>query len=80
LPDALPGAVAHAVDGANGGEDAVNGGALEELPQRGGGQAEASDLVGEPDAERPPAAGSRPAVAAKDPPGADGFALGLPSS
>ena len=41
-----------------------------------GGQAEASDFVGEPDAEGAPAAGSCVAVAAKDPPGAEGLSLG----
>ena len=41
-----------------------------------GGQAQSSDLVGEPDAEGPSATGSCVAVAAKDPPGAEGFALG----
>ena len=41
-----------------------------------GGQAEPSDLVGEPDAEGPPAAAACVAVAAKDPPGADRLSLG----
>src|SRR5271157_1741608 len=58
-------------EAAEGGADAVGDGALEEAPQAGGGQAEASDFVGEPDGERPPAAGSCVAVAAKDPPGAE---------
>src|ERR1700728_1804489 len=49
-PDALPGAVAaQAVGGPDGVEDAVGDDALKELPERGGGEAEASDLVGEPD-------------------------------
>ena len=77
LPDALPGPVAQmAVGGADGGEDAVGDGVLEEAPQTGGGQAEASDFVGDPDAEGPPAAGPCVAVAAKDPPGAEGLSLG----
>lgn len=77
FPDALQGPVAEmAVEGADGGEDAVGDGALEEAPQAGGGQAEASDFVGEPDGEGPPAAGPGVAVAAKDPPGAEGLSLG----
>ena len=77
FPDALQGPVAEmAVEAADGGEDAVGNGALEEAPQAGSGQAEASDFVGEPDGERPPAAGTCLAVAAKDPPGAEGLSLG----
>jgi len=77
FPDAQQGPVTErAVDAADGGEDADDGSALEEPPQSGGGEAEASDLVGEPDAERPAAAMPCIAVAAKDPPGAYGLSLG----
>ena len=80
FPDALPGPVAElAVDGAAGGDDAAGDGELEEPPQSAGGQAEPSDLVGEPDAEGPSATGTCMAVAAKDPPGADGLSLGAGS-
>lgn len=75
-PDAQQGPVAQrAVDGADGSADAVGDGALEEAPQTAGGQAEPSDLVGEPDAEGPPATATCLAVAAKDPPRADRFSL-----
>ncbi len=71
FPDALQGPVTQmAVGVADGRENAAGGGALEEPPQSGGGEAEPSDLVGEPDAESPPAATTCIAVAAKDPPGA----------
>lgn len=77
-PDALPGAVAAlTIAAADGVEDAVGGGALKELPQRGGGEAEASDLVGEPDAERAAAAKACVAVAAKDAAGAEYLSLGV---
>ena len=77
FPDALPGPVAEmTVGGADGGGDGAGGGVLEEAPQSAGGQAEASDFVGEPDAEGPPATAACIAVAAKDPPGALGLALG----
>jgi len=67
FPDALPGPVAEmAVGGANGCTDGPGGGALQELPQSTGCQAEASDFVGEPNAERPPATWACVAVAAKD--------------
>jgi len=77
FPDALQGPVAEmAVEAADGGEDAVGDGVLEEAPQASGGQAEAADFVGEPDGERPPAARPCVAVAAKDPPCAEGLSLG----
>jgi hypothetical protein len=77
FPDALPGFVAAlAVGGADRGGDAAGDGALKEAPQSAGGQAQPSDLVGDPDAERPPAAATCLAVAAKDPPGAHGLSLG----
>src|SRR5271168_4663996 len=64
-----------AVDGADGGGQAAAGGAAEKAPQSAGGQAEASDLVGAPDAEGPPATAPCLAIAAKEPPRADGGAL-----
>jgi len=70
FPDALPSPVAEIAGGAAGGADTVADGALEKPPQRAARQAEASDFVGEPDAEGPPAAATCLAVAAKDPPGA----------
>jgi len=71
LPDALPGPnTALAADGPTGGQDTDGDGELEELPQSAGGEAEASDVVGEPDAEGPPATGPSMAVAAKDSPSA----------
>jgi len=55
FPDALQGPVTEmAIGGADGSEDADGGSALEEAPQTAGGQAEPSDFVGDPDAERPP--------------------------
>jgi len=77
LPDALQGSVAQvAVDGADGGADAAGDGAMEKAPQGAGGQAEASDLVGAPDAKRSPATAAGVAVAAKEPPGTHGLAPG----
>ena len=64
-------------DSADRGGDAAGDGALEESPQRAGCQAEPSDFVGAPDAERPPATTTGMAVAAKDPPCADRFSLGV---
>lgn len=72
LPDAQQGAVAEvAVEVVAGGEDAVGQGVLEELPESGGGQAEASDFVGEPDGEGLAATGQFPALVAQDSPSAD---------
>ena len=73
LPDALPGAIAEpGVDGVAGGDHGAGDSELEEAPQGAGGEAEPADLVGEPDAEGPAAAGACVAVAAKDPPGSAG--------
>ena len=78
FPDALPGPLTEmAVRGADSRANTAGDGTLEERPQRGGGQAEPSDFVGEPDAERVPAAGPGVAVAAKDPPGADRLSRGV---
>lgn len=68
LPDALEGPVTpRAVDGLDGSGDGAGDGVLEERQQSSGGQAEASDLVGKPDAEGPSATRSQPTtVAAKD--------------
>ena len=67
LPDALPAPSAEAaVDVPAGGQDVGGDGELEELPQSVGSQAEASDFVGEPDAESPPATGPCIAVAAEN--------------
>src|SRR5882724_9097442 len=69
FPDAQPGPVAQlAAGGADGIDDAVGDGAFEELPQSAGGQAEASNFVGDPDAESPAATGTCVAIAAKDAP------------
>ena len=77
FPDALPGPVAEmTVSGADGRDDGAGGSVLEESPQSAAGQAEASDFVGEPDAEGPPATAACIAVAAKDPPGALGLGAG----
>jgi hypothetical protein len=77
-PDALPGAFAEpGIDGLAGGENGAGDGELEELPQRAGVHAEASDFIGPPDAEGAAAAGPSVAVAAKDPPGADGIWLAI---
>ena len=51
--------------------------ALQESPQRVGGDAQASDFVSKPDAEGATAAGTSMTVAAKDPPGAEGLVLGV---
>jgi len=77
IPDALHCAIAQlAIEGAAGGDDAASNGALEEPPQSAGGEAEPPDLVGDPDAESPPATGTCLTVAAKDPPGAHCLSLG----
>jgi len=75
-PDALPGPLTQpASNGVAGSENAAGDNALEEPPQRGGGEAEPSDFVGAPDAESPPATAACLAVAAKDPPRAHGPSL-----
>ena len=79
FPEALPGPLTSPAVGdvtARGG-DAAGDGALQESPQRVGSHAQASDFIGEPDAERPTAAASPMAVAAKDPPSAEGLVLGV---
>jgi hypothetical protein len=77
LPDTQQGAVAEmAAAGTDGSENAVGDGVLEEAPQGGGGQAEASDFVGGPDAEGTSAAVASIAVAAQDAACAEGFMAG----
>ena len=78
-PDALPGPVTSLAvgDDADRSGDAVGDGALEEPPQSAGCQAEPSDFVRDPDAESPPAPATRDAIAAKDPPSANRFLLGV---
>jgi hypothetical protein len=71
FPDALRVPIAELIEGTAGGEDAMGNSALQKPPQGAGGEAEPTDFVGEPDAESPPATRTRPAVAAKDPLGAD---------
>ncbi len=76
-PDALPGSIAEmAVGSADGCDQGAGHRELEEAPQAAAGQAEPANFVGTPDAESPPAARSAVAIAAKDPPGADGFLPG----
>jgi len=76
FPDALECSIAAiAVGGVDGGGDSAGDGVLEKGPQGAGGQAQASDFVGEPDAEGPSAAVSAMAVAAKDPPRAKCYSL-----
>jgi hypothetical protein len=78
FPDAQQGPVTPLPgEGAEGGEDAVGDGVLEKAPQTVGGQAEASDFVGEPDAERPAAARPSLAVAAKNTSGAESLSVGI---
>ena len=79
FPDALPGPVASAAvgDDADRSGDAAGNGALEESPQSVGGHAQPSDLVRAPDAEGSSATMTCIAVAAKDPPSANGFLLGV---
>lgn len=79
FPDALPGpATSPAVgDGADRSGDAAGDGALKESPQSTGCEAQPSDFVGEPDAECPSATMTCIAIAAKDPPSADRFLLGV---
>jgi len=77
FPDALQGAATEkAGHGVDGGEDGAGGGALEEPPEEVGGQAEASDFVGVPDAKGPSAPGAGLSIAAKDALGADRFDFG----
>ena len=76
-PESLPGSGAEpAADVACRSGDAVGDGALEEPPQQPGGRADASDCVGEPDAEGASATWAGAAVRAKDSPGPDGFFAG----
>ena len=78
FPDALQGSVTQmTLGGANRGGDTVGDGALEELPQGVGSQAQQSDFVSAPDAESPPAAVTSIAVAAKDTSSTHGFSLGI---
>jgi len=78
FPDALQGSVTQmTLDDSNRGGDAVGDGALEESPQSMGCQAQASDFVGAPNAESPPAPAPPIAVAAKDTSSAQRFALGI---
>ena len=75
-PEALPGPLASPAVGDNAAcrGDAAGDGALQESPQRVGGHAQAADFIGEPDTESPTTAASPMAVAAKDPPSAEGLA------
>jgi hypothetical protein len=78
-PEALPSPVTSPAVG-NGTAcrgNAAGDGALQESPQRVSGHAQASDFVSKPDAEGAAAAGTPMAIAAKDPPSADGLALGV---
>ena len=79
FPDALPGPVTSPAvgDNADRSGDVAGSGALKEPPQSAGCQTEPSDFVGEPDAGRPPATRPRIAVAAKNPPSANRFLLGV---
>ena len=75
-PDPLPRAVAAlAVCVAEGGRNGPGDGLDKEPPQDPGCQAQASDFVGEPDAEGAPATAPSIAVAAKDPSRAGHFLL-----
>ncbi len=77
LPEALPGSGAEVgVGGADGGGNAACSGVVEESPEQVGGDAEASDFVGKPDAESASATGPSIAVAAKEASRAACFALG----
>ena len=55
--------------------DGSGGGVLEKSPEHVGGDAESSDLVGEPEAEGASAALTEIAVAAEDASGSEGFSL-----
>jgi hypothetical protein len=79
FPDALPGPLTSpAVSDATAcSGNAAGDGTLQESAQCVGGQAQPPDLVRDPDAEGATAATPPIAVAAKDPPSADGLALGV---
>ena len=79
FPDALPGPLTSPAvgDDADRCGDAADDGAFEESPQSAGCQAQPSDFVRAPDAECPPAPGTYIAIAAKDPPSANRFLLGV---
>jgi hypothetical protein len=79
FPNALPGPVTSPAVGDDTAcrGNATGNGALQESPQRVGGHAQASDFIGEPDAEGTTTAGAPMAVAAKDPPSAESLALGV---
>jgi len=79
FPEALPGPVTSPAvgDDADRRGDAAGDGALEEFPQSAGCQAQPSDFVRAPDAEGPSAAATCAAIAAKDPPSAHRFLLGV---
>jgi hypothetical protein len=67
FPDALEGSVTpRTVDGFDGRGDAANDGVPDKVQQRACGDAQTSDLVGEPDTEGSSAAASSMTVAAKD--------------
>ena len=76
FPDAIAGAVTEMADGGvEGREDTAGEGKRQEPQEGAGGEAEATDLVGAPDAEGASAAASRIAVAAKDTSRAKGWLL-----
>jgi hypothetical protein len=78
FPDALQGPVTElAVGSADACDYAVGNGVLEEPPQTAGGEAEASDFVGAPDAESPSAPRTCIAIAAKNASGAHCFSQGV---
>jgi hypothetical protein len=78
-PEALPGPVASPAigDGTDGSSDVAGDGALQESPQRAGSDAQAPDFISKPYAEGATTAATSMAVAAKDPPSPNGFALGV---
>src|ERR1019366_5942562 len=79
FPDALPGPVTSPAigDDADRRGDGAGDGVFEESPPSAGGQTQPSDFVRAPDAEGPSAAAPCEAIAAKDPPSADRFSLGV---
>lgn len=79
FPDALPGSISSPAVGneAARSSDAAGDSALQKSPQRVRGHAQPTNFVRTPDAEGPTAAAPPIAVAAKDPPSADRFALGV---